>query len=100
MSFVDMPNKLQGNGESERLDLVHLFGEISDNRYLIIAITALFTVSAILYVLFATPVYQANALIQIEQKQGNTLLNNLSQILPDNQPQSAPEIALLQGFVE
>jgi tyrosine-protein kinase Etk/Wzc len=36
-------------------------------------------------------------LIQVEQKQGNAILNNLSQMLPDSQPQSAPEIALLQS---
>ena len=41
--------------------------------------------------------YQADALIQVEQKQGNSILSNLSQILPDSQPQSAPEIALLQS---
>jgi tyrosine-protein kinase Etk/Wzc len=47
--------------------------------------------------LFATPIYQADALIQVEQKQANAILSNLSQMLPDSQPQSAPEIALLQS---
>lgn len=36
-------------------------------------------------------------MIQVEQKQGNAILNNLSQMLPDSQPQSAPEIALIQS---
>ncbi|HCS5586521.1 TPA: polysaccharide biosynthesis tyrosine autokinase, partial [Escherichia coli] len=49
------------------------------------------------YALLATPIYQANALIQVEQKQGNAILNSLTQMLPDAQPQSAPEIALLQS---
>ncbi|MBL1627339.1 tyrosine-protein kinase, partial [Klebsiella pneumoniae] len=31
------------------------------------------------------------------QKQANAILSNLSQMLPDSQPQSAPEIALLQS---
>jgi uncharacterized protein involved in exopolysaccharide biosynthesis len=52
---------------------------------------------ALLYALFATPIYQADALLQVEQKQGNAILNSLSQMLPDSQPQSAPEIALLQS---
>jgi tyrosine-protein kinase Etk/Wzc len=30
-------------------------------------------------------------------KQANAILSNLSQMLPDSQPQSAPEIALLQS---
>lgn len=45
----------------------------------------------------ATPIYQANALIQVEQKQGNAILSSLSQMLPDGQLQSAPEISLLQS---
>ncbi|HIC8813069.1 TPA: polysaccharide biosynthesis tyrosine autokinase, partial [Klebsiella pneumoniae] len=51
----------------------------------------------LLYAIFATPIYQADALIQVEQKQANAILSNLSQMLPDSQPQSAPEIALLQS---
>jgi tyrosine-protein kinase Etk/Wzc len=59
-----------------------------DHRKLIIAITSLFTLVALIYALFATPVYQADALIQVEQKQGNAILSSLSQVLPDSQPQS------------
>ncbi len=47
--------------------------------------------------LLATPIYQSTALIQVEQKQGNVILDSLSQMLPDSQPQSAPEIALIQS---
>ncbi|SQK72614.1 Putative tyrosine-protein kinase in cps region [Tatumella ptyseos] len=83
--------------DNDEIDLGRLLGELIDHRKLIISITALFTVLAIVYALFATPVYQADALIQIEQKQGNALLSNLSQMLPGSQPQSAPEIALLQS---
>lgn len=80
---------------SDEIDFGRLIGELIDHYKLIIAITASFTVIAILYALFSTPIYRADALIQVEQKQGNAILNSLSQILPDNQPQSATEIALL-----
>ncbi|KMK01536.1 tyrosine protein kinase [Pluralibacter gergoviae] len=83
--------------DNDDIDLGRLFGELIDHRKLIIAITSGCTVLAILYALFATPIYQADALIQVEQKQGNAILNSLSQMLPDGQPQSAPEIALLQS---
>lgn len=83
--------------DSDELDLGRLLGELIDHRKLIISVTAVFTMLAILYALLATPVYQADALVQIEQKQGNTILSSLSQMLPDSQPQSAPEIALLQS---
>lgn len=83
--------------DKDEIDLGRLFGELIDHRKLIILVTALFTLFALVYALFATPIYQADALVQVEQKQGNAILSNLSQILPSGQPQSAPEIALLQS---
>lgn len=83
--------------EGDGIDLGRLIGELIDFRKLIITITAVFTVLAVLYAFMATPVYQSDALIQVEQKQGNALISSLSQILPDGEPQSAPEITLLQS---
>ncbi|MDU7817747.1 MAG: polysaccharide biosynthesis tyrosine autokinase [Klebsiella sp.] len=90
-------NNKSSSPDSDEIDLGRIIGELIDHRKLIVAITNGFTVLALLYALLATPVYQANALIQVEQKQGNAILNSLSQMLPDSQPQSAPEIALLQS---
>lgn len=90
-------SKTPASPDSDEIDLGRLIGEIIDHRKLIITITSIFTVLALVYVLFATPIYQADALIQVEQKQGNAILESLSQVLPDSQPQSAPEIALLQS---
>lgn len=83
--------------DSDDFDLGRFIGELVDHKKLIVSITVFFTSIAIVYALFATPVYQADALIQVEQKQTNAILNSLSQMLPDSQPQSAPEIALLQS---
>lgn len=90
-------SKTPASPDSDEIDLGRLIGEFIDHRKLIISVTLVFTVLAIIYALFATPVYQADALIQVEQKQGNAILESLSQVLPDAQPQSAPEIALLQS---
>ncbi|HHT7472340.1 tyrosine-protein kinase Etk/Wzc [Raoultella planticola] len=85
------------NKDSGEIDLGRLLGELIDHRKLIISVTSLFTLIALVYAMFATPIYQADALIQVEQKQANAILSNLSQMLPDSQPQSAPEIALLES---
>lgn len=89
--------KTSASKNEDDIDLSRLVGEFIDHRKLIISVTSLFTVIALVYALFATPIYQADALIQVEQKQANAILTNLSQMLPDSQPQSAPEIALLQS---
>lgn len=83
--------------DRDEIDLGRLLGELIDHRKLIISVTALFTLFALVYALFATPIYQADALVQVEQKQGNAILSNLSQMIPGSQPSSAPEITLLQS---
>ncbi|HBX3773439.1 TPA: tyrosine-protein kinase, partial [Klebsiella pneumoniae subsp. pneumoniae] len=92
-SAIKKPNTTDTND----IDLGRLIGELIDHRKLIISITSLFTLIALIYILFATPIYQADAMIQVEKKQANAILSNLSDILPNGQPQSAPEIALLQS---
>lgn len=89
--------KNQAVSEADEIDLGRLLGEFIDHRKLIISVTAFFTVMALLYSLFSTPIYQADALVQVEQKQGNALLDSLNQVLPNGSQQSAPEIALLQS---
>ncbi|EMC5422308.1 polysaccharide biosynthesis tyrosine autokinase [Escherichia coli] len=95
--MVSVTNNKQTPTESDDIDLGKIVGELIDHRKLIFTITTAFTVIAVLYALLATPIYQSTALIQVEQKQGNVILDSLSQMLPDSQPQSAPEIALIQS---
>lgn len=83
--------------ESDEINVGRLIGELVDHWKMICLIVFFTTLIAIIYVLFSTPVYQASSLVQVEQKQGNSILNSLSQVLPDTAPQSAPEISLLQS---
>lgn len=82
---------------NNELDLGRLLGDLIDHRKLIFCVTVFFTLIAVIYALFSTPVYQADSLIQVEQKQGNAILSSLSQMIPNTSPDSAPEIQLLQS---
>ncbi|OKB68781.1 tyrosine-protein kinase [Serratia marcescens] len=86
-----------GSEKSDEIDLGRLLGELIDNRWLIIGVTTLSLTLGILYCLFATPIYRADAMVQVEQNVGNALLNNINQILPNGQPDSGPEIELLKS---
>lgn len=88
--------KKQELSETDELDLGRLVGEFIDHRKLILSVT-IFLQSLHFYAMFSTPIYQADALVQVEQKQGNALLDSLNQVLPTGTQQSAPEIALLQS---
>ncbi|MDK9587200.1 polysaccharide biosynthesis tyrosine autokinase [Lelliottia wanjuensis] len=83
--------------ENHELDLARLLGEMIDHRLLILCITFLFTACAALYAFTATPVFRADAMVQIESKQDNSLLKNLSQLSPELSPDTMPEIQLLKS---
>lgn len=83
--------------ENDEIDFGRLLGTLIDHKWLIIGVTTLFAVIGIIYSLFATPVYQADATVQVEQNEGNTLVNNLSQMLPNSLPASSTEIELISS---
>ena len=87
--------QLPAGQSNDEIDLARLVGILLDHRWLILGCTTLFCVLGILYSLFATPIYRADALIQVERSDGNSLVNDLSQMLPDAQPASSTEIELI-----
>ncbi|PSV46795.1 polysaccharide biosynthesis tyrosine autokinase [Photobacterium indicum] len=62
----NLPEK--NTSSSDEIDLGKLFGILIDNRWSIILITFVFAIVGVAYALLATPVYKADALIQVEQK--------------------------------
>ncbi|KHD23502.1 tyrosine protein kinase [Vibrio caribbeanicus] len=56
------------DNSSDEIDLGKLLGILLDAKWLIIAVTAIFTVAGVAIALLSTPIYKADALIQIEQK--------------------------------
>ncbi|WP_241609189.1 polysaccharide biosynthesis tyrosine autokinase [Rosenbergiella australiborealis] len=92
-----MTSELPPQAEANEIDLGQIIGELIDHKKLILLVTSISIIVAIIYAIFTTPIYQADALIQVEQRQDNTLLDSLNKVLPESQPISAPEIALLQS---
>jgi len=54
----------------EVIDLTRILETLSRRRWLVAGITLAVTVLGLAYAFLATPIYQANALLQIERKQG------------------------------
>jgi tyrosine-protein kinase Etk/Wzc len=57
--------------EEEGIDLLALFGVLWDRKIFILLITGLFALVALLYAIFATPIYKATAMIQVEESAPN-----------------------------
>jgi tyrosine-protein kinase Etk/Wzc len=83
--------------QNNEMDLIQLLAEMFDHRVMIACVTLLFTVCAGIYAFSVTPVYQADALVQVEAKQGNALLKNLTSLRSDLSPDVAPELLLLKS---
>ncbi len=91
------PQPQDGYSEDE-IDLGRLLGQLLDNKWLIAGITSLFALAGVLYALCATPVYQADALVQVEQKKGGIPgLSEVSDMLGSSDSEAATEIELIKS---
>ncbi|MUK67949.1 polysaccharide biosynthesis tyrosine autokinase [Aliivibrio fischeri] len=61
-------NSTRDTFTSDEIDLAKLFGQLIDGRWLILSITTLFAIAGIAFALLSTPIYKADALVQVEQK--------------------------------
>ncbi|RUO46625.1 tyrosine-protein kinase [Pseudidiomarina aquimaris] len=64
---VKPPVATQDRNDDE-IDLGRLFGMLLDRRWLIIGVTFVFMVCGVIYAVLSTPIYQADALLQVEKK--------------------------------
>ncbi|TKI05779.1 polysaccharide biosynthesis tyrosine autokinase [Martelella alba] len=96
MSEKDMISRTTGESKDE-LDLARIIGLLLDYKWVIISIISLFAIAGILYCLFATPIYKADALVQVEPTIENDLMNDLASVLPTAKPSSDAEIELIKS---
>ena len=82
----------EGNDE---IDIGRLIGTVIEARWWVLGITALFALAALVYVMFATPIYSADAMVQIEQNSGNSLVQDINSALSNKPPASQAEIQLI-----
>ncbi|TEA26958.1 polysaccharide biosynthesis tyrosine autokinase [Candidatus Schmidhempelia bombi] len=81
----------------DELDLVSLFNTLLHHYKFILGFTIILTLFGILYVMFATPIYKADALIQVEQKSGGSLLNDITSVISGAKLQSTTEIEIIRS---
>ena len=82
--------------EDEEIDLGDLLGVLIENRWLIIAITLLALLAGGFKAFTAVPIYQADGLLQVEEKSGGLANLDVSMMLEDYAPVNA-EIEILRS---
>lgn len=83
--------------ESDEIDLLSLFYALLDKWKIIVGFTCITTFVGLIYAIFATPIYKADALVQVEQKVGNALFNDFASTLSGSKPLSTTEIELIRS---
>ena len=87
--------------QDDVVDLDALLGTLVDHRWLIGIVTTVFVVVAAAYAILATPIYEANGLVQVERKTPDLLpgLSSLGQKLgvSASGPEVATEIAIIRS---
>ncbi|GAB2795339.1 polysaccharide biosynthesis tyrosine autokinase [Halomonas shantousis] len=83
--------------DSNEVDIGRLFGILLDYKWMIVGITALFAIAGIAYALLATPIYRADALVQVENS--SSAANPLSEVttLLGQTPPSQSEIEIIRS---
>ena len=82
---------------SDEIDIGRLVGTVIEARWWVIGITTVFALCAVVYTFFVTPIYSADALVQIEQNSGNSLVQDIGSALANKLPASDAEIQLIRS---
>ncbi|PRX28375.1 tyrosine-protein kinase Etk/Wzc [Meinhardsimonia xiamenensis] len=83
--------------EDDEIDLLELFGTLWRGKLWIALVTALGLLASGFYILNTPPTYQADALIQLEEKSGALALPSSLASLMSEEPRSATEIEILKS---
>ena len=83
--------------DNDEIDLMGLLGTLIDHKWLIAGVTGVYMAAGVAYALLATPVYQANALIQVEAKKNDPMgFSDIGSMLGKDSP-SATEVELIKS---
>src|SRR5690606_40877427 len=85
-------------GSEDEIDLRELLGTLLDRKWWILGTTAVFAVLSVVYVLIASPVYRAQAMVQVESQMPSIPgLSDLTSLAGTSSVASTTEIALLRS---
>lgn len=97
MADVKNTSSTQTSNEKE-IDLLELLKTVFSNKKIIITITLLFSLLGVFTALLSTPIYQADALVQVESDKHDSLLGNIGSVFSGSgQASSATEIELIRS---
>lgn len=94
-----MSDSSQKNTSEDTIDLSRLFGALLRKKWLIIGVTLVFALIGILQGMLATPIYRADALVQVERRNTVSPLGNVENVsgIGSGELNTSAELQILQS---
>lgn len=91
------PSSTQSRQNVDEIDIGFLLGSLWDHKVFIIVLTATLSIAGLVYAALSTPVYQADALVQVEKKSGTIPGAGMQQMLGGQGSSTSTEIEILRS---
>lgn len=92
------PSRASASPAEDEIDLGRLFGLLLDHKWLIVAITFVFSLAGVVYAMLATPIYQGDALVQVERRSSISPLGDLGDVFgTESEASTSAEVQILQS---
>lgn len=81
----------------ENVDLGRMLGLLLDNKWKILLLTLLFALGGLIYSMLATPIYQGDALVQVEKTGNSSGADEIAAMLLEEEPRTAAQMEILRS---
>jgi len=85
----------QNETAKDESEILGIFSDIASNKKLVIFTGVVFFIFGTIYTLLKSPVYQADALVQVEKNSTDMLIKDLRSFSTNNQPTASTEIEII-----
>ncbi|MDH5612567.1 MAG: polysaccharide biosynthesis tyrosine autokinase [Gammaproteobacteria bacterium] len=89
---------IQNPEDEDEIDLSEMVGTLIENRYLIVSVMTVFFVISVLYSFLSSPIYKADAVLQIDEQSSSMKgLDELDTLLGSESSSSVTEIEIIKS---
>jgi tyrosine-protein kinase Etk/Wzc len=83
--------------DNDEIDIGFLLGSLWDDKIFIVVLAVVFAAVGLIYAMLSTPIYKADALVQVEQKSGTIAGADMQQVLGQQEPSTSTEVEILRS---
>ncbi|RBP25036.1 tyrosine-protein kinase Etk/Wzc [Marinobacter pelagius] len=83
--------------DNDEIDIGFLLGSLWDHKIFIVVLAVVFAAIGLVHAMLSTPIFKADALVQVEQKSGTIAGADMQQVLGQQEPSASTEVEILRS---